>query len=173
MLSPRAAAVREAYLKHRRMIHEGYRDSERWQKCWESAAVLIDEKGYDLDGFIEAQFYFMKPFPMPNHLYSESAEKRYKSFVTDDSIGNEITTQIESELNYLTTRLNLFFKMEWIICSPAAPLSALFRFLSAKMFERDDLAVHFEEDARQQAAQHPNLAKAYKQVLNVGGISWL
>ena len=170
MLSPAAQVVRSAFLRYRRMIHPEYRDSERWKVCWEKAAKFIETHECEVDEYVAAQFFYTRPFPMPNQLYSDFALKKYENYTKTDVGLNELFMQLETELNYLSTRQQLGFDIDDILASKPAPLSPLFRYVMALYFKRPALAEVYRVDAREQLNRFQKTKEVYEKL--VGVIPW-
>jgi hypothetical protein len=169
-VTPEAEAVRNAYRVRRQMQQPKWQgNNDRWQVCWQKAADFIANNELDLEVYVEAQFVYKAPFPMPNQLYSSEALKRYEMYrerVQDPEI--EVIRRLELELGFLETRLEMGFSLEEILGFPEAPLTPLFCYCAAVIFERGDLAQLFEDVAKQQLARTPAARAIYFSLLSEG-----
>lgn len=130
-------AVFNAYARRRRMFHEGWCTSPRWDQFWMKTADALIRAGIDDPcEYIDMQFDTVKPFPRPNQLHGATAVQSYvdwKHARMRDPNDTQWHRQVHYELSYMTSRYNVFGASVHVdeAQDPATDLSPLFRVLWA------------------------------------------
>jgi len=162
-LSDVGHAVRESYTAYRKLQHPKYNPGPRWNTVWNKLGHKLATQSIPIAEFMAVQFKHFKPFPMPNHLLSEAAVERYEqNALRNKHVDGE--RRLQSEINYVKTRKDIFSKLE--MCQDErAPFSPAFRVCIAGEIGAADVVERFRQAAVTQLTLDPEALCLYRKYL--------
>lgn len=160
-----ARDVRSLYRDWRRWSgNPAYKPSSRWDTCFTKLAALLQDKGWDPQRYMEAQFAACRPgFPSPNVLYNDKAQKIYLSYVEHDEPAEEAKRRFLYDSNYFNTRKEIGFDPRRVIENEGSCLSPLFRYVVGTMIGAD--VEKWKRSAVTQVIYNPAFKEVYGDLL--------
>jgi len=159
-----AGELKAEYERARRQLRPGYAvDEEKYPlSMWREIAMDVMEAGAQPSAWIDAQFYYIKPYPYVNLLKGPEALARYRSRTV------RLTEDIPLDLKLQAETLKVWLSdknassLPEILEAPAANFNPLFIWCVALCCGLSDLADRYRERALRMLALNPMYEKIYK-----------
>lgn len=122
--------VCEVYTQRRRRFESRWTPSSRWKQFWDKVATVLQRRHCDdVEGYIEAQFQYQRPFPQPNMMHSQAAWANYEDYLKKSSseTGDEWAKRVAYEIEHAKVHQKIYASEEEMLGCWREPLSPLFR----------------------------------------------
>ena len=142
-----------ARVRSRGRAWEHYTPGARWTVCWNKAASICLEYGFDPEAHVRALFegwpasdHKERRNPWPNMLVGDRAIFRTQQFLR--SVGSDELRRLRSQLGYLQGRINSGFNVVAVLTDPEQDLCAAIRYAFAVNAGLPSVASRFRDAAR-------------------------
>jgi hypothetical protein len=141
-------------------------DPKIWpRKMWERLAVEIFQLKADPKQFMELQFARLRPYPMPNQLFSDKVTRHYQAAVKGDALFDKAKFVVGYQVTLVKQNLDAGRTMREVLEEEMIPLNPVMLFSLAYTAGLTDLADRYQADAKTFLSTYPAYWKILEKYL--------
>jgi hypothetical protein len=141
-------------------------DPKVWpRKLWERLAIELYQLKADPQRFMELQFARLRPYPMPNQLFSDKATRHYQAAGPVDALADKAKFVVGYQVTLVKQNLDAGRTMREILENEMIPLNPVMLFSLAHTAGLTDLAARYQADAKTFLSTYPAYWKILEKYL--------